>query len=336
MEMDDQATLTGGRNIESGPSLVVELSWILSGAVRPSWRQLYPHFDAAYSGREDVAERVRAFWKDGNVDTCFGEVTVVGHHAGVLEATEPDQVWAALAAAIPTLPTDLGLESETPEVREILIDRVRQLRESPARAAEYIELLRQVWQPMNDAWQSQIPELRELARLAVSRVEDGQPLTSVADGACDVFRAHLSDITARIQAGQPLKIVPCHFFGKGLYLELPGLTLIGSSARTVASDRGARARTEALARRLKTVADPTRLALLHYLADTPSTVGSLAASFDLAQPTVSMHIKSLRESGLVRADRQDGRLQLRADPEAIDLLLESLRQAVVMTARATA
>ena len=38
------------------------------------------------------------------------------------------------------------------------------------------------------------------------------------------------------------------------------------------------ARTESLARRLKTVADPTRLALLHYLAGTPSTVGDLVTA----------------------------------------------------------
>ena len=80
------------------------------------------------------------------------------------------------------------------------------------------------------------------------------------------------------------------------------------------NDAAARARTESLARRLKTVADPTRLALLHYLAGTPSTVGDLAASFGLAQPTVSMHMKSLRESGLVRSERKDGRMQLSADP----------------------
>ena len=76
------------------------------------------------------------------------------------------------------------------------------------------------------------------------------------------------------------------------------------------------------------MADPTRLALLHYLAGTPSTVGDLATSFGLAQPTVSMHMKSLRESGLVRSERKDGRVQLSADPGAVASMVDELRGVV--------
>ena len=98
----------------------------------------------------------------------------------------------------------------------------------------------------------------------------------------------------------------------------------------------ARARTESVARRLKAVADPTRLAILHSLATAPSTVGELAMLFRLAQPTVSMHVKVLRESGLVRSERQGGRLRLSADAAAVELLLGELRQAVLQGAGAAA
>ena len=94
----------------------------------------------------------------------------------------------------------------------------------------------------------------------------------------------------------------------------------------------ARARTESVARRLKAVADPTRLALLHSLATAPSTVGELALLFRLAQPTVSMHVKVLRQSGLVRSERQGGRLRLSADAAAVELLLDELREAVLQGA----
>ena len=36
--------------------------------------------------------------------------------------------------------------------------------------------------------------------------------------------------------------------------------------------------------------------------------------FRVAQPTVSMHVKLLRQSGLVRSERLGGRLRLSADP----------------------
>jgi DNA-binding transcriptional ArsR family regulator len=122
-------------------------------------------------------------------------------------------------------------------------------------------------------------------------------------------------------------VVPCFFFGTSMYLELTGMTLVGTGVDEHGSM--ARARTESVARRLKTVADPTRLALLHFLSVHPSSVSDLAVSFGLAQPTVSMHVKLLRETGLVKADRQGGRLQLSADSDAVDSLLSDLRGVVV-------
>jgi ArsR family transcriptional regulator len=70
------------------------------------------------------------------------------------------------------------------------------------------------------------------------------------------------------------------------------------------------------------------LAILHSLITTPNTVGDLASSFGLAQPTVSMHVKVLREAGLVGAERKDGRLQLQADPDAVHALLRDLQELV--------
>jgi DNA-binding transcriptional ArsR family regulator len=55
----------------------------------------------------------------------------------------------------------------------------------------------------------------------------------------------------------------------------------------------------------------------------------LAVLFRLAQPTVSMHVKVLRENGLVRSERVDGRLRLNADPVAVEALLTDMRDAVL-------
>jgi DNA-binding transcriptional ArsR family regulator len=58
-------------------------------------------------------------------------------------------------------------------------------------------------------------------------------------------------------------------------------------------------------------------------------VGELATTFRLAQPTVSMHAKVLRESGLVHSERVGGRLRLSADAGAVEALLGDLRDAVL-------
>ncbi len=51
------------------------------------------------------------------------------------------------------------------------------------------------------------------------------------------------------------------------------------------------------------LADPTRIMLLYLLADSPKNVGELGTALDVNQPTVSRHLKTLRERGMVSAER---------------------------------
>jgi DNA-binding transcriptional ArsR family regulator len=50
-----------------------------------------------------------------------------------------------------------------------------------------------------------------------------------------------------------------------------------------------------------TLADPNRRAILMLLAAGERTVGDLEAALDLSQPSVSKHLRVLREAGLVEA-----------------------------------
>lgn len=51
------------------------------------------------------------------------------------------------------------------------------------------------------------------------------------------------------------------------------------------------------------LADPTRRAMLARLAGGELTVSELGAPFDLAQPTISKHLRVLEEAGLVEQAR---------------------------------
>lgn len=74
------------------------------------------------------------------------------------------------------------------------------------------------------------------------------------------------------------------------------------------------------------LADPTRILILYMLADSPRYVSDLAGDLDVKQPTVSHHLKVLRERGLVTATREGNaiRYELRDHRvvEALDLLRE--------------
>jgi len=330
MTLDDAGMRTGNQVFLSAPSLACDLSWVISVATQPAWRPNFPLIAELFDEHPELAERVCAFWPEDPL-VCFTEMLALADHAGVLGETLPEALWPALEAAIDTVPTDIPLESESPEERAIFWRRLAQLKASPELAQAYLQLLRDVWEPIDATWQAALPMLHESGDQVVAQLRAGRPLGELVGESCTTFRSMLDDINARIQSGQPLLVVPCLFFGKSLYLEFPGLTVVGSGFRR--SDIEARLRTEGLARRLKTVADPTRLALLHYLAAHPSTVGDLAVAFGLAQPTVSMHMKSLREAGLVRAERTAGRMQLTADADVAETLLADLRKAVVHPSR---
>lgn len=57
------------------------------------------------------------------------------------------------------------------------------------------------------------------------------------------------------------------------------------------------------------LANPVRRRILQLLLEGPRSVNSLAAHFDMARPSVSEHLKVLRDSGLV-TERRDGRQRL--------------------------
>ena len=61
----------------------------------------------------------------------------------------------------------------------------------------------------------------------------------------------------------------------------------------------------ALADRLKALADPTRIGIVNRLAANPELcVCDLTSTFELSQPTISHHLKVLREAGLIEAERR--------------------------------
>jgi ArsR family transcriptional regulator len=74
----------------------------------------------------------------------------------------------------------------------------------------------------------------------------------------------------------------------------------------------------------QSVADPTRILILYSLADEPRYVTELAETLDVRQPTVSHHLKVLRERGLVTATREGNavryELRDRRIIQALDLL----------------
>jgi ArsR family transcriptional regulator len=94
----------------------------------------------------------------------------------------------------------------------------------------------------------------------------------------------------------------------------------GPEVRTL--DRQA---TEALAACFKALSDPTRVGIINSLSAADEVcVCNLTATFDLSQPTISHHLKILREAGLVESSRRGTWAYYRLVPEAIEALRGAL------------
>ena len=80
------------------------------------------------------------------------------------------------------------------------------------------------------------------------------------------------------------------------------------------------------------LADPTRLLLLYALSGQSCNVTDLTQELKLPQSTISRHLKTLREHGLVRALRQGANVNYELTDhrviEALDLLRGVLRDRI--------
>jgi ArsR family transcriptional regulator, arsenate/arsenite/antimonite-responsive transcriptional repressor len=88
------------------------------------------------------------------------------------------------------------------------------------------------------------------------------------------------------------------------------------------------AQAAALARVFKALADPVRLRLLSMIAGAESgeaCVCQLTVGFDVSGPTISHHLKVLREAGLIEGDRRGTWIYYRVLPQALEAASAVLR-----------
>ena len=82
-------------------------------------------------------------------------------------------------------------------------------------------------------------------------------------------------------------------------------------------------------RLLSALADPTRLAIVRQLArDTETCACDLTDCCDVGQPTVSHHLRVLREAGVVTSERRGQWIFYRLAPDVADRLVALARELV--------
>ncbi len=74
------------------------------------------------------------------------------------------------------------------------------------------------------------------------------------------------------------------------------------------------------------LSDPKRIAILYALAEKPESVMELAGALDMPQPTLSRHLKVLRDRGMVVAERQGANIIYALGDKRIIKALDLLRE----------
>lgn len=78
----------------------------------------------------------------------------------------------------------------------------------------------------------------------------------------------------------------------------------------------------------RALSDPTRRRILALLRDGDVTAGELAGQFDLSWPTISGHLKVLRDADLVQADRHGTSITYHLNVSVLEEALASLMTAL--------
>ena len=79
-------------------------------------------------------------------------------------------------------------------------------------------------------------------------------------------------------------------------------------------------------RMCKAVGDPTRIRILYALHVAPQYVTGLAELLDIPQPTISRHLATLKQCGLVIAERNGAAVFYKLSDERVIDVLDTMRQ----------
>lgn len=75
--------------------------------------------------------------------------------------------------------------------------------------------------------------------------------------------------------------------------------------------------TQTLSPALRALSDPTRLKIMLMLEGRRRTVGEIVRFFELSQPTISRHLQSLDDAGLVRREKEGQRVYYSLNAEKL-------------------
>lgn len=309
--------------VDVRPSAVLELTWALCCLHKHG--QL-PEVAGLQAEAAALNDELAACWDDGL--SCLPDASILAERAGALLMDEADTFLHALDRAAQVDGAGLELLSETLDVRDATLARLERLRRDPAQRRRYARLLGRVWELLRSSWED---TGRDVVRQACAdwshRLRQGAELRDLLSSK-HVWQTF--DLDSLLSKRRRVVLSPMYFAAMGgILIDMTGYVHIGGPLQPHEADRRRRQESDLIASRLKVLADGTRVALLRELAVSPASVTDLARRFNLAQPTVSNHVRLLRDAGLLESTKDGARVLYSAPRERLDRVLADTRHLLV-------
>jgi ArsR family transcriptional regulator, arsenate/arsenite/antimonite-responsive transcriptional repressor len=317
MPFDSPLSLPPNARVE--PSAATELSWLIIGCGKRN---------AVHTMPAELEAAVDVFWGDGM--RMFAELLVIATQLNCLTGWDIDPLLSIASAELDP-DADLNLVTE-PTLEQVAVrERIARLAADPELRKRYQTLLRAVWADAEPLLRELgIPTVERAALRARASLEHGQsPLELAPDGHI-ARREPFRRMTQRAAEDGTLVITPCYLAGgHGHIVALPGVLSVAIGTGVSTDMARQRATAERVARDLKLLSDPTRVLILTELDRQPATVGEIAQRVGIAQPTASVHVRQLRDAGLLETTRTGASASYGVDRDRLRDALQSAHDALL-------
>ncbi len=282
--------------IQVAPSAFFDLTWVLFHA---GWKHViegpHPELEPV---RLRFGPELTRLHGEGTPDHTV-EIVVLAYRLGSLLGPDLAGFFARVGAAAADAQPMPSLRVESPEILEGTRMRLQQLHNDPEYRLAYIKVVEEIWSATRRGWEQQgLPAVMAIVKQWTQDLANGASYRQVLGGP-EVMpgRPDVDAVIDKAASEGRLVLTPCWFGGRIHVYELDGAVYVGKGIR--AWNPSDRELATSISMNARTLADPTRVAILLRLARQPSSVSDLARHLDLSQPAVSGHVQILREAGLL-------------------------------------
>ena len=196
-------------------------------------------------------------------------------------------------------------------------------------AKHYQSLLERLWQILDPFWKREgKANVEEACETFLANLrETSDVLSAIPRHHFTQFEIATKGIRDSQEKGR-LRVVPLYFAsGGGFNFEFEDFHYLGFGLQSERHHEKITHRVNAVATNLKAFSDPTRLLLLTLIDRYGSfslTVGDLAKQLSVSQPTVSGHLKVLKEANLVTVDKRGNKSFYKLNYNAFEKIVKEL------------